>query len=192
MSSLILTAEERKTQLVDKLSTQYSHNNISLEEYERLIKYSQNIETDKELIILEKLIEGHETVNVKKDENIFPDIQPGIRNSQIDNSPINHFNLLSSRKTTGPLTGGNIMNILGEHKIIITEDDLVNNDTMLNVMVVLGTLVLHVPDNVDIKIKVNPLLSEVKIPDNIRNKNSRKSITITGSVILGEVKVKVR
>ena len=193
MSNLVLTAEERKNKLVDRLSTQYSHNNISMEEYERLVKYSQNVETDRELMILEKLIEGHETAEIKKEEKIFPDSQPGNRNNNyIDSAPLNHFTLLSSRKTTGPLTGGNIMNVLGDHKIIITEDDLINDDTTINVMVLLGSLVVHVPENISVDVRVMPLLSDISAPDNIRNKNARKSLTLTGNVLLGNINIKVK
>ena len=193
MSQLVLNAEERKNKLVDRLSTQFSHNNISIEEYERLVKYSQNIETEKELLILEKLIEGHETTEIKKDEKIFADSQPGIRNSyQIDSSPQNYFNLLSSRKTTGTLAGGNIMNVLGEYKIIITEDDLINANTTINIMSLLGSVVLHVPENINVDIRVVPVLGDVSAPDNIRNRNSRKSLVITGNVVLGDLKVKIK
>jgi predicted membrane protein len=193
MSQLALNTEERKNKLVDRLSTQYSHNNISMEEYERIIKYSQNIETEKELLILEKLIEGHETTEVKKEEKIFPDSQPGSRsNYQIDSSPQNHFNLLSSRKTTGPLTGGNIMNVLGEHKIIITEDDLINDNTTINVMSLLGSVVFQVSENINVDIRVIPVLGDISAPDKIRNKYSRKSLVITGNVVLGDLKVKIK
>jgi len=193
MGNLVLTAEERKNRLADMLSTQYSHNNITLEEYERLVKYSQNVETDKELLILEKLIEGHETVEVKKEDKIFPGSRPETRNDYpADSCQQNYFNLLSSRKTTGPITGGNIMNVLGEHKIIITEDDLINDNTTINIMSLLGSVIIQVSDNINVDIRVIPILGEASAPDKIRNKNFRKSLVITGNVILGDVKVKIK
>ena len=84
------------------------------------------------------------------------------------------------------------MNVLGEHKIIITESDLINDNTTLNVMVLLGTVTIHVPESVDINIKVIPLLADISAPDNVRNRNARKSLTINGSCILGNVSIKVK
>jgi len=191
MGSLVVTTEERKEKLADKLSTQYSLNRISLEEYERLVRYSQNVETDKELTILEKIIEGHETAEVKNEEKIF--FSSGTRNNnRVDTEPLNHFTVLSNRKTTGPFTGGNIMNVLGEHKIIITEDDLINDDTTLNVLILLGSLIVHVPENIDVDIRVLPILADISAPDKTRNKNARKSLTISGNVVLGNINIKIK
>jgi len=181
------TVEERKEKLVDKLSTQYSLNQISMEEYERLIKYSQNIETDKELIILEKLIEGHSNVETNDDyvETTEPDWNS-------DNFSLSNFTLLSSRKTTGAITSGNFTTILGEHRIIINEEDLLKEKTTLNLQVLLGNITIQIPDNVNIICRVIPILGEVSIPEKVKRRDYRKSIIITGNVLLGEVKVKIQ
>ena len=178
--------EDRKNALVEKLSTQYSLNRISMEEYERLIKYSQDIETDKELQIFEKIIEEHNSPQRMSEHQ--PDRES--KDSSPEQSFQNHFTLLSSRKTTGALTGGNFINILGDHKIIINEEDLINDKTVLNVVVLLGGMVIHVPENVNVIVKAFPLLADIKTSDDLCNKDSRKKLIIEGAVILGDIKIR--
>ena len=187
MGQLITTLEERKEKITDKLSTEYSLNHISIEEYERLIKYSQTIETEKELQILEKLVDGYNG-NESYDREIETD---GSNYFYSGNAEKEHVTLLSSRKTTGPITNGSFINILGSEKIVITEKDLVNRDTTLSFVVLLGSVDIQVPDNVNVINKTLPLLSDVKIADNITT-HGRKNLIIAGNVILGEIKVKVR
>jgi hypothetical protein len=56
MNDITKTIEDRKEKITEELSRQYSLNKISMEEYERLIEYSHKIETEKELMILEKIV----------------------------------------------------------------------------------------------------------------------------------------
>jgi len=56
MDEITVVFEERKNKIVKKMPTEYALNHMSLEEYERLIKYSSDIETERELQILEKII----------------------------------------------------------------------------------------------------------------------------------------
>jgi len=194
MGQLAVTTEERKEKLTEKLSTQYSLNRISIDEYERLIKYSQNIETDKELTILEKLIEGYETphetnssYNAGQDRR--QDFYGG--NSNINESPQNHISILSSRNTTGQLTTGNFVNILSSHKVTIFEEDLINAETNLNFIVILGDVEIHVPESVNVINRAIPVLADIKIDDNVRNRGGRKDLIINGNVLLGDIKIKI-
>jgi len=196
MGQIIVTAEERKEKLTEKLSTQYSLNRISIDEYERLIKYSQNIETDKELTILEKLIEGYEaprdnnsSYNAGQDRR--QDFYGGSSGSDYSNSSQNHISILSSRNTTGQLTTGNFINILSSHKVTIFEEDLVNSETILNFIVILGDVEIRVPESVNVINRAIPVLAEIKIDDNVRNRGGRKDLIINGNVLLGDVKIKI-
>jgi hypothetical protein len=47
--------DEEKDKLAKNLSEQYSHNIISMEEYERILEYINKIETKKEASIIEKI-----------------------------------------------------------------------------------------------------------------------------------------
>jgi hypothetical protein len=84
------------------------------------------------------------------------------------------------------------MTVLGEHKIIINESDLINNETVLNLMVVLGSIVIHVPPNVNVINRSFPLLADISIANNVSERGCKKTIILTGNVMLGEIKVKVK
>ena len=189
MGKLAVRAEERKEKLTDRLSTQYSMNNISMDEYERLIKYSQNIETEKELTILENIIDEYDRPSVNNYNDEKSESPHNFRN--FDNSPQNHFTVLSSRNTSGPLTVGNFVNVLSSHKIVINYEDLINKETVLNFMVLLGEVVIHVPENVNVTSRIIPVLSEVSINNKLKGRGGKKDLVITGNVLLGEIKVKV-
>lgn len=190
MNNLTETIEDRKNRFVDKLSNEYSFNRISLEEYERLVHYSQSIETEKELQIFEKLVKEH----TKEEDNFTSTVnnESYDNDKKFNNNPKDYFSVLSSRKKTGVITSGNYVNILADHKIIINEDDLINSETVLNCMVLLGSIVIHVPENVNVINKAMPILSDISIDDRIRDRGGRKSVIITGNVILGDIKVKVK
>ena len=182
----LAVVEERKDRLIEKLSTQYSLNQISIEEYERLLKFSQDIETDKELTIFEKIIEEHSLPEINSDN-------PRDDNKKMSKkAPQEHFTLLSSKKTTGPLTRGNFTAILGEHKAVINADDLINEKTVINVTAILGDIVIHVPEDVCVINRVFPILADVSIADDLKYKGGRKKLVIRGNAILGEIKVKIR
>jgi len=192
MAHLILTVEDRKDKIVDKLSTVYSLNRISMEEYERLIKYSQNIETEKELQIFEKIVSEYNVDQYEYVKTPEPQQETKEKISSISNHKHEYTTILSSRKTSGPITSGNYVSILGDHKITITENDLVNDETVLNFSVILGDAVILVEDNISVINRVIPVLADVKIADNVGSKPGRKTLIITGNVILGDIKVKVR
>jgi len=186
MTHLAETADNRKNVLVDKLSTQYSLSRISLEEYERLVKYSQNIETEKELAILEKIIEEYNNPPEYQKPNSYEE------STNIDTSFKNHFSVLSTRKTTGPITSGNFFNILSTHKIVINEDDLINNKTVLNFMSLLGDVTIHVHESVAVINQAVPIIGGIRIDDRLEKKSSIKKLIITGNVILGDINIKVK
>ena len=181
MEKTLETIEDKKNKIVEKLSSKYSLNHISLEEYERLIEYSHKIETDKELIILERIADGYNFVDKNDDKKII-----------FDDIAKDHVTILASRKTSGPIVSGSIKNILGTHKMLINEEDLIEDETVLNFNVILGEVVIYVSDNVDVICRIIPILSDIKIKDKHRNKGGRKRIILEGRVILGDIKIKTR
>jgi len=195
MGQIITTLEDRKEKITDKLSTEYSLNRISMEEYERLIKYSQTIETEKELQILEKLVDGYsaqetgqQSFNQGTSYNEYSHENYYIGGSNFGDKE--HVTILSSRTTKGVITSGNFINILGEQKVIITEKDLINRDTTLNFVVLLGSVIIQVPENVNVICRAIPILGDVSVSDKITG--GGKNLIINGNVILGDIKVKVR
>ena len=181
--SSLKDVEDRKNELVEKLSTQYSLNQISMEEYERLIKYSQDIETEKELKIFEKIIKEHDAPDIKNDDD---DDEMPARTHQ------SNFTIMSSRKTTGPIRSGNFVTIMGDHKIVINEEDLIKNKTVLNVFVLMGDMIIYVPENVSVFIKAFPLMADIIVPDALSSKADQKKLIINGAAIMSDIKVKIR
>jgi len=180
MNNLIVELDERKNKIAEKLSSQYAVNHISIEEYERLVEYSQKIETNKEMTILEKIVDGYtpESNNEKKTIPV-----------NTDNIEKNFANILSSRSMSGPMVDSNISSILGDLKITLNESDLINQETTLNVSVILGSVKIIVPDNVNVVCDAIPILGDVSIKGN-KNKGYGKNLKIKGAVILGEIRVR--
>lgn len=178
------TMEEKKEKITEELSRQYSLNKISLEEYERLIEYTHKIETEKELIILEKITNENNVTNVYK----------SIEKEEINNAHIkNEYTILSSRKTFGSILNeinGKIINILGDNHIIINDDDLIKDETFMDIVVVLGEIVIHIPKNVTVINKAVPILGGIFGDEENRNNNQGKKLTITGKIILGNITIK--
>jgi len=175
----ITLLDERKDKIADKLSSQYSLNHISLEEYERLIEYSHKIETEQEFRILEKIIEESKSAQTAE--------KAGTSSNNIEKK---YTTILSSRQTTGPITHGNFVNILGSHQIILKEEDLVNRETIFNVSVLLGSIEISVPNNVEVINNAVPLLANVSFNENTGTGEAEKKLIINGSVILGTIDVK--
>jgi hypothetical protein len=48
--------EERKEKAIENLSDSFAKNKLPLEEYERLVEYIQKIESERELIVVEKMV----------------------------------------------------------------------------------------------------------------------------------------
>jgi len=178
MNNLMIGMDERKTKIAEKLSSQYAVNIISIEEYERLVEYSQKIETESELLILEKIVNERNVTEPPREKKPIP--------QYIERE---FTNVLSTREISGPMVGGIITNILGETKIILDEDDLINDETTLHVSSVLGSIDIRLSGNINVVCKVIPILGEA------RNKYKKaagngKTLIINGNVILGDIKIK--
>jgi hypothetical protein len=48
--------EERKEKAIDSLSSSFAKNKLPLEEYERLVEYINKIESERELVVVEKMV----------------------------------------------------------------------------------------------------------------------------------------
>ena len=54
--SLSEIIEERKGKTIENLSASYAKNRLPLEEYERLVEYINKIESERELVVVEKFV----------------------------------------------------------------------------------------------------------------------------------------
>jgi len=189
MDSVALQFEERKEKITDKLSTQYSLSRISIEEYERLIKYSREIETEKELTILEQIVDGYQTEEKTNNDSktSYYEEKKTYADAQKE-----HMAFLTSKKNSGVIKSGNYVNILSDHKIIINTEDLINDETVLNFSAILGNVTMNVPENVDVVNNALTILSDVSIADNVSMGGNRKKIIIMGNFILSGLKIKIK
>ena len=189
MDGVALRFEERKEKITDKLSTQYSLSRISIEEYERLIKYSQEIETEKELTILEQIVDRYQTEEKTNNDSktSYYEEKKTYADAQKE-----HMAFLTSKKNSGVIKSGNYVNILSDHKIIINAEDLINDETVLNFSAILGNVTMNVPENVDVVNNALTILSDVSIADNVSMGGNRKKIIIMGNFILSGLKIKIK
>jgi predicted membrane protein len=180
MEQLMPMINEKKNEMIEKLSMQYSLNKIALNEYAKLTEYINKIETDDEIKIFEKIIYVYENDLV-----------------DMENKPMkNYYTIFSHRKVSGSImneTDGKIITILGENHIIINEEDLIKEENVINIKVILGETVIHIPENVII---INEAIArmggEIMIKDKyVRNKKD-KFLIIRGEVILGYLTIKVK
>jgi predicted membrane protein len=184
MSDTMRTIEDKKDKITEELSRQYSLNKISLEEYERLIEYAHKIETEKELVIIGKII----------NENNITTVYKNTGEEKPDNAHIrNDYTVLSSRKTSGSMLNeinGKIITILGDTHIIIDNDDLTEDETFIDIVVVLGDIVIHIPKNIAVINKAVPVLGDVSGDEGNKNSGQGKKLIITGKVILGNMTIR--
>jgi hypothetical protein len=186
-NQLINKFDEEKSKLTEKLSQQYSHNKISLEEYERLIEYIHKTETGKELAIVEKIIEENDSINSIE-----------INEKKIDKNDKrikNHYTILSSQKTSGSIINetDKFISILGDNHIAINDNDLRENETIVHINSILGETVIHVSENIIVINKATPILGGVWIDEKIDNRelDGKKKLIIYGNAILGNITVKI-
>jgi hypothetical protein len=176
--------EDRKEKITEELSRQYSLNKISLDEYERLIEYANKIESEKELMILEKIASESNITTAYKDTG----------REKLNNGVVrNDYTILASRKTPGSMineVNGKFISILGDTHIIVRDDDLIGDESFVDVLVVLGEIVIHVPENITVINKAVPVLGGVFEDGKNRQNNQDKKLTITGKIILGNITIK--
>jgi hypothetical protein len=173
MNDIVKTMEAKKEKITEELSRQYSLGQISLEEYERLIEYAHNLETERELITIEKIIHENTVTRAARIKN--------------------DYTILSSRKMPGSMlreTNGKIITILGDNHILINEEDLAGDENFIDAVVVLGELVIHAPKNITVINKAVPILGGIFGNEEGGNGSRGKKLTIRGKVILGNVTIK--
>jgi len=177
---------DKKNALTEQLSAQYALNNLTMDEYERLIEYAQKIETPRELAILERIIVGAETYRAASQEEEY---------ARYDSPGKKDYTIMSSRESTGSalnVRDTQIVCIMGTHTITLTEADLLRGISSLNLKTIMGEIVIYVPSRVRIVNKIIPIMGEVKIGKNLRDNPSGLQLVLLGTAIMGSVTVKSR
>jgi hypothetical protein len=187
--------EARKTQLTETLSTQYAHNVIPLEEYERLVDYINKIESAREVALVEKILAENGT-------GAGPYAAAGeFRERPAMGSgawPKTIAAILSQTTTQGAQLagrGGNFVSILGQNTIVIHEGDLdPGSETALNVFAVMGQIDIAVPANVAVFCDTIPILGDVAINAKVaaRPVPGMPTLVIHGMAIMSQINIKLK
>jgi len=182
--------EERKEKVIESLSTSYARNRLPLEEYERLVEYISKVESEREMAVVEKIVaeyDGSDEKAVSETDN-ETDYYP--RHQQ----PVNNIAVLSSRTFSGPLKSGTqFVSILGSGRIKVRKADLGKQQTVLNVVTVLGDSVILVEPGIRVINNVIPVLGNASV-DQVAGNQGREGgplLVISGTAILGDVTVKL-
>jgi hypothetical protein len=187
--------EERKEKAVSTLSASYAKNRLPLEEYERLVEYINKIESERELIIVEKIAaeyNGKESANKAsqpvfyddEDETNYPDY--GLNNS------MENLTVLSNRTFQGPVkSGSQFVSILGTEQIIIRRADLRSGQTVLNVVSIFGDSTVLVEPGIRVTNRAIPILGncETKFKD-YKDAYNDKELIVSGAAIFGNITIK--
>jgi len=184
--------EERKEKAIENLSDSFAKNKLPLEEYERLVEYIQKIESERELIVVEKMVAEYGSSELPK-TNVYEDDD----DDEADNYP-GHANqgssltVLSSRTISGPVESGmQFVSILGSEHIKIRKADLNRRKTVLNVVSILGESVIAVESGIRVSNRAVPVLGGAWTDQKVNRNagNGEFELVISGAALLGNITV---
>jgi len=186
--------EERKEKAIENLSTSYAKDRLPLEEYERLVEYINKIESERELMVVEKIVAeygGKETTSKSdNDDGYEPDYYSGHFQSSTNNS---NLTILSSRTLSGPLkSGSSFVSILGSCHVKVRKSDLSKKKTFLDVVTILGDCVISVESGIRVSNRTVPILGGAWIDQNVDKEADREpELIISGAALLGNITIKL-
>jgi hypothetical protein len=202
--------EERKTRAIEVLSIQFSKDALPVEEYERLVEYIHRVESERELVIVEKIID--ETARYAGTEaDLDPeDSRGGRRGDDVFRSTAFRVGgyrspgevsirpaILSSRETAGDALRQEhslFLSLLGTNVIDIQEGDLPPGQTVLDTVAILGETKILVPPGLTVSMRAVPIMGEARAGRGIEAQRlpGAPELVITGCALLGSIVVKVR
>jgi len=173
----MINFESEKEKLTQDLSEQYSQNTINMEEYERLLEYINKIETKKELIIIEKIIQEN---NADYKELTIPETKE---------KHLSMFSWRTSNVKSNNGNGGKYISIFGTNRIIA--DNLPKGRTVIDVKSIFGLTEIIVPNNIKITTKIAPIFSGIFFPNKTNNEDKASpELYIIGKAIFGNITIK--
>ena len=190
--------EERKEKAIEELSDCFAKNKLPLEEYERLVEYIHKIESERELIVVEKIVAeyGAEYGGAEQGENDalddYDDDEPAhfIRRR----SSGSNLTILSSRTFRGPLKSGSaFVSILGSTHIEVRKADLEKKRTVLDLVSILGDSVVFVEPGIRVINKAVPILGSAGTSQKAQKQAQAggPELLISGVALLGDISVKL-
>jgi hypothetical protein len=184
--------EERKNRVIEALSAQFSHDILPLAEYERLLEYINKAESNRELSIIERIVDENLRYEGRERE-------PYRETAAAEDGGSTHFSfaLLASRETPGDrLRSGQsaFVSILGTNAIDVREGDLPPGRTEVDAVSILGETRITVPPGVAVTMKAFPVAGETRIGKGVETQRSPggAELVVTGIALLGNISVRLR
>ena len=183
--------EERREKAIESLSDSFAKNRLPLEEYERLVEYINKIESERELVLVEKIVAEYNQPETPvydddeyEDEHDYPHYPRSSSNVAV----------LSSRTFSGPLkSGSELVSILGSGYIKVRKADLAQRQSVLNAVSILGDIVIAVESGIRVKNRALPILGSSSVNHRVSKQAQQDGpeVVITGVAILGNITVKL-
>jgi len=200
--------EERKGKAIENLSVSFAKNRLPLEEYERLVEYINKIESERELIVIEKIVaeydgndESKRSAGMAQDGASHEHSERSPDNSYDDDEPDysysptgSNLTILTTRTISGPVkSGSQFVSILGSGRIIIRKADLAARKTVLNVVSILGDYIIFVEPGIRVSNNAVPILGSARVDHRVKKEaqHDGKELKISGMSLLGDIKVKL-
>jgi len=190
--------EERKEKAIDNLSTSFAKNRMPLEEYERLVEYINKIESERELVVVEKMVAEYsgETPAGKSANNSDDgdDDDDEEEQGKYKRHSRNNLTVLSDRTFSGPMKSwSQYVSVLGSGCIKIRKSHLKKQQTHLNVVSILGDCTIMVESGIQVTNNAIPVLGSSKTNHKVEKEAQAgwPEIIISGTAILGDISVKL-
>jgi hypothetical protein len=194
--------EERKNKAVETLSASYAKNKLPLEEYERLVEYINKIESERELIIVEKIVAEYNSSKTPSENSAYTDDEPASYDDDDDmpdyNRSYNNLNtnlaFFSARTVSGPVkNGAQFLSIFGSEQIKIRRADLRKGRTFLDVVSLFGDNTILVEDGIRVINKAIPIFGNSDVSRKVNNQaqNGDRELVINGAAMFGNISVKL-
>ena len=197
--------EERKGKVIEALSAGFAKNKLPLEEYERLVEYINKIESERELIVVEKIAAEYGESETRNNASAFRTGTTEYYNRYDREDEVEYesysrpglpasLSILSSRTLTGPVkTGAQYVSILGSNHIKIRKADLNKWQTILHVVSILGDCVIFVEPGIKVHNRAIPILGGAWTDSKVsrQEQGGEPEIIISGAALLGNITVKL-
>ena len=184
--------EERKNQAIEALSEQFSQNALPIEEYERLVEYINRVESERELVIVDKIV--NETALYAGNLAPMPAPASATPATADDGKPQFDLALFSNCKISGDtlLTRRrSFVALFGNITITIHDGDLPSGRTVLHVNAVLGNVIIKVPPSLVVSMEAVAYLGNTVLHNQGQRLPGCPELVVTGGAYLGNIVVKV-
>ena len=187
--------EERKGKTIEKLSATYAENKLPLEEYERLVEYMNKIESERELVVVEKIVAEYDGDNNNSSPADYnDDYNPPDAGYRHYNNSYSNLTVLSTRVFSGPIKSGTqSVSILGSQRIDIKKADLEKKQTVLNIVSILGDSEICVEGGIRVINRAIPILGNAEMNQKVskQERSGDPELIISGTAILGNISIKL-